>query len=79
MLRMAYQCKDCGEVFAFLDPAQEHANETRHTLYISGEMTPSKPARKTEKETILAKKAAKDAAVIREAKKRGIGADKDVG
>lgn len=73
MLRMNYRCQVCGYYSSMLSSAQVHANETRHALDISGEMTPEEGTLKISDalSPSLAAKVREDT-IMRLAKQRGV-------
>lgn len=71
-ITMDYRCTQCSYASALLDDAQAHANDTTHTLRIHGSLTPNKIIYDIVAIERAAERKMRDAAIMREARDRGL-------
>lgn len=73
MISMSYSCTKCEFRSALLEDAQEHANSTRHHLDIKGFISPNGLPKSVDARIELqARERAKQSAILRLAKERGL-------
>ncbi len=71
-IQMTYRC-NCGYATPILDNAIKHSNTTRHTVMITGGITPSEESRVWKYDAdASAMQRAREAAILRTAKERGL-------
>lgn len=72
MISMSYSCR-CGWRSAVLNDAQDHANSTFHHVDLHGFITPNKlPVANTQSIEEAARKRAKESAILRAARDKGL-------
>lgn len=72
-ITMSYACAECTFRTSLLDAAQNHADKVGHVVDICGSITSRQPVIRRESIEAAARRKAEDAAILREARRRGVG------